>query len=313
MSSGYAKIPRALVDDPRYRALSDAAARLYIALRAGPGAMSSGIYRTTIMAIAGEADRSPKQTRDLMSELQGSGLVEFDEGARVILIPDAVLDFPPNNPNGVESWARIVEALPPSPLRLRWVHLAMDSVRESWHGPIDRVMRRLRDEEVQGEPADPGEGPAEPRKARRRPDQRGAWEAEVDSAMEGWRLITGQNLRSESHRKFARGRIKEGFAVQDLLVVAKWAAEGPDASWWRGENDRQTVYLRPSTLWQPTKFEGYLLSANRWVADAETTDGATIGDRDDDARVAAMYDQLGDRLQGEDVEEQGEEQIPEFE
>ncbi|HDX9050790.1 TPA: conserved phage C-terminal domain-containing protein [Yersinia enterocolitica] len=74
-------------------------------------------------------------------------------------------------------------------------------------------------------------------------------------------LTTGSRYQtSKSSLENIRARLKEQFTVAELNLTidylqAKWA-EDPD----------MTEYRRPSTIFQPTKFPGYLEGANRWHA-----------------------------------------------
>uniref|UniRef100_A0A8I0CXP4 Conserved phage C-terminal domain-containing protein n=1 Tax=Pseudomonas tritici TaxID=2745518 RepID=A0A8I0CXP4_9PSED len=55
-----------------------------------------------------------------------------------------------------------------------------------------------------------------------------------------------------------RARIGEGFTVSELVLVVDYC----NAKW--GDDLKMSDYLRPQTLFQPSKFPGYLKSANSW-------------------------------------------------
>lgn len=55
-----------------------------------------------------------------------------------------------------------------------------------------------------------------------------------------------------------RARIGEGFTVDELVLVVDYS----NAKW--GDDLKMSDYLRPQTLFQPSKFPGYLKSANNW-------------------------------------------------
>lgn len=67
---------------------------------------------------------------------------------------------------------------------------------------------------------------------------------------------TGSKFRSsmESTRRHIRARLKEGFTVEDCKRVIDDRVRR-----WKGTEQEQ--YLRPSTLFAPSKFEGYLNAA----------------------------------------------------
>lgn len=56
-----------------------------------------------------------------------------------------------------------------------------------------------------------------------------------------------------------RARIAEGYTVEELSLVVDYC----NAKW--SEDLTMATYLRPQTLFQPSKFPGYLKSANSWA------------------------------------------------
>ena len=56
-----------------------------------------------------------------------------------------------------------------------------------------------------------------------------------------------------------RARIGEGYTVEELSLVVDYC----NAKW--SEDLTMSAYLRPQTLFQPTKFPAYLKSANSWA------------------------------------------------
>lgn len=66
--------------------------------------------------------------------------------------------------------------------------------------------------------------------------------------------------KSRSSLENIRARLREGYSVSDLKLVIDLKHEH-----WH-ENDKQYQYMRPETLFRPSKFEGYLQSATRWEA-----------------------------------------------
>ncbi|MCL9630907.1 conserved phage C-terminal domain-containing protein [Enterobacter ludwigii] len=56
-----------------------------------------------------------------------------------------------------------------------------------------------------------------------------------------------------------RARIGEGFSVEELSLVVDYC----NAKW--SEDLTMAAYLRPQTLFQPSKFQGYLKSAKSWA------------------------------------------------
>lgn len=56
-----------------------------------------------------------------------------------------------------------------------------------------------------------------------------------------------------------RARLGEGFSTEDLILVVDYAT----AKW--GQDLQMAEYLRPTTLFLPIKFPGYLQGASKWT------------------------------------------------
>lgn len=60
----------------------------------------------------------------------------------------------------------------------------------------------------------------------------------------------------ESNKKFIRARLAEGHSVEDLKAVV----DSKVAEW---KNTQMEMYLRPETLFNATKFQGYIVRTKR--------------------------------------------------
>lgn len=73
-------------------------------------------------------------------------------------------------------------------------------------------------------------------------------------------LVTSSRYQvSTTSLQNIRARIGEGYTVEELSLVVDYC----NAKW--SEDLTMAAYLRPQTLFQPTKFPGYLKSANSWA------------------------------------------------
>lgn len=71
-------------------------------------------------------------------------------------------------------------------------------------------------------------------------------------------LTTGSRFTNcNSSLEHIRARLREGFTSDELQLVVEYKVED-----WRGSEQEQ--YLRPMTLFTPSKFPGYLQKAGRW-------------------------------------------------
>lgn len=64
---------------------------------------------------------------------------------------------------------------------------------------------------------------------------------------------------SKTSMEHIRARLGEGFSTEDLTLVVDYAT----AKW--GQDLQMVEYLRPTTLFLPTKFPGYLQGARKWA------------------------------------------------
>jgi uncharacterized phage protein (TIGR02220 family) len=76
---------------------------------------------------------------------------------------------------------------------------------------------------------------------------------EIDEVIEYLNNKTGKEFKKKtsSHRKFISGRLNEGYSIDDLKYVIDIMCEE-----WKDTN--MDMYLRPETLFNPTKFQTYI-------------------------------------------------------
>jgi len=76
----------------------------------------------------------------------------------------------------------------------------------------------------------------------------------VTEILEMFNKLTGKNLKvtTDAHRKHVRGRLADGFTVDDFKKVIIWKIQ----QW--GDNPKMAMYIRPETLFIPGKFDQYL-------------------------------------------------------
>lgn len=98
-------------------------------------------------------------------------------------------------------------------------------------------------------------------------------------------LVSGSRFqKSRSSLENIRARLREGYSVSDLKLVIDLKHEH-----WH-ENDKQYQYMRPETLFRPSKFEGYLQSATRWEAKGRPSRDTWDKTRERDINVMSIPD-----------------------
>lgn len=74
-------------------------------------------------------------------------------------------------------------------------------------------------------------------------------------------LTTGSRFQvCKTSLEHIRARLREGFTPEELMLVVDYSTE----KW--GKDLKMAEYLRPTTLFLPSKFPGYLQSATKWAA-----------------------------------------------
>ena len=83
---------------------------------------------------------------------------------------------------------------------------------------------------------------------------------QAKQALKHLNLITGSRYQpANSSLENMRARLREGHTLEELQLVIEYK----QVHW--GDSPKMAEYLRPATLFQPAKFEGYLLSATKWA------------------------------------------------
>ena len=291
------KVPADLTSSRAFELGSDSERALYLWLFVGPLLHPSGLTRLGYSQLADAYRRPlPEILADLL-RLQEAEEV-FTDG-ELVYLPRFL---PPENPNQLVAVVRYALGLPESALRARWAVKLVTSVPSHWLARVNGDTQRLMSQPTYRAPAPivaahvparpeapraiaavvlPSPAASEPPGPVFRLSSEPAEPAKHEfgnQALGSWNRLTGQTLRGDTGPKLARGRKAEGATLEDLRLVAEWAARGPRAAWFRGANDRRTNYLRPSTLWQASKFWEYLEAAQTWKVHGE--------DGEDDRRAA---------------------------
>lgn len=127
----YRKVKVKMWDSPGFKALSALAPSgqsLFIYLLTGPFTSAiPGLFKGGRAAMAEELGWEQEAFDEALNEALSIGLVEVDLKARLVWIPEAIQDNPPESPNVVKSWAKPFENLPDCPLKLK----AWDSLRSA--------------------------------------------------------------------------------------------------------------------------------------------------------------------------------------
>lgn len=102
-----------------------------------------------------------------------------------------------------------------------------------------------------------------------KPRSRAWFDDVLDSSIAYLNLVTGSKFRpesSDSQKLVARIRpLKHPADREQIATAIRCMIDFKFAEW--GSDSKMAQYLRPATLFQPTKFESYIGAARRWDAD----------------------------------------------
>jgi len=76
----------------------------------------------------------------------------------------------------------------------------------------------------------------------------------IDEVLMTFNKLTGKklNIKTDAYRKLIRGRLTDGYSVEDLKRVIIWKIQ----QW--GSDKKMAQYIRPDTLFRPSHFDIYL-------------------------------------------------------
>jgi len=292
MHGTYARVSRGLVESPEFLALSDAARQVVLWLAVA--GHWSGLSALDANLIAAHLVRPVAWAEGALAELAEAEIVWLS--GRTIYVPGALEAFPPANPNMLCSAVRHGLSLPDSPTRAMWAGDLAALARPEWvNRECDLGLSRMTGRRPRPEsrlaiqprplapaPTPPSPAPPETPAEAPRPVEAPSARAEAPMPASGparsvpgpspaailgaWNDNAGQHVRAQSFVSTGRARLAEGYTLDDLGLVARWAAHGPKSAWFAGANDRKTSYLSPRTLWRQTNFPRYLEQAGAWVA-----------------------------------------------
>ena len=113
----YRKIDTRILFDQKFNQLSSEAKLVFLHLLIHPDLTSLGAMRASIPGIAHELRWEVEQLRSVIEVLRRQGMVSADEKASFIWFPNFLKHNPPESPNVVKSWSRVLAGLPECPLR----------------------------------------------------------------------------------------------------------------------------------------------------------------------------------------------------
>ena len=137
----YRKISTIIWNDEKFRTLSDKAQLVFLFVLTHPHMTSLGAMRGTLDGLAAELNKWPSKVfREAFQECSAKGLVEVDESACFIGVPNSLKHNPPENPNVVKSWRKCWDDIPECRHKSHWRN-ELKSIRKGYRKGLRKPYR----------------------------------------------------------------------------------------------------------------------------------------------------------------------------
>ncbi|WP_321340955.1 hypothetical protein [Breoghania sp.] len=120
----YRKIDVRIWNDEKFRELSDFGQLAFLFILTHPNMTALGAMRATLPGLAAEKGWNEKAFRKAFGEASGRGMVEHDERASIIALPNFLKYNQPESPNVVKAWEKALDLIPESELKILTIQRA---------------------------------------------------------------------------------------------------------------------------------------------------------------------------------------------
>lgn len=239
----YQKIYTQIWNDEKFVELSPAAQRFFLYLLTAPNSNLIGMYILKDGYACDDLRCSQKDFQKLLAEVLQQKLISYDEKHKVILIKNYLKHNPITNPNQLKAAIKILSSLPKTYL-LQELKGIIEGLQEGLtKGLLKGILYSVT----------ASDSVSDTDSVKEKGSMRGKDEIPYKEIIEDLNEQSGKQYRvTGSSKELITARWKEGFTLEDfqrvhLNMAVKW------------KNDpAMNQYLRPSTLYQASKFESYL-------------------------------------------------------
>ncbi|MBX9452042.1 MAG: hypothetical protein KL801_09405 [Mesorhizobium sp.] len=122
--SRYRKIDVRIWNDEKFRDLSDAGQLAFLFVLTHPSMTALGAMRATMAGLAAEKRWTPEAFTEAFGEALAKGMLEHEERAACVAVPNFLRYNPPENPNVVKAWASSLDLIPEGSLKILTIQRA---------------------------------------------------------------------------------------------------------------------------------------------------------------------------------------------
>jgi hypothetical protein len=142
----YRKIDPRIWNDAKFRTLSDKGKLTFLFILTHPYMTSLGAMRATVSGLAEELHWGQKAFAEAFEEGLGKGLFQFDAEASFLGVPNFLKYNPPESPNVVKSWEKIVDLIPECQMKNELIEYVKDFLKglgEPFRKALPKEVERL--------------------------------------------------------------------------------------------------------------------------------------------------------------------------
>jgi hypothetical protein len=115
--SRYRKIDTRIWNDEKFREMSDAGQLAFLFILTHPSMTALGAMRATIPGLAAEKRWTAEAFQEAFGEALSKGMVEHEEPAACVAVPNFLKYNPPESPNVVKAWSAALDLIPEGRLK----------------------------------------------------------------------------------------------------------------------------------------------------------------------------------------------------
>jgi hypothetical protein len=115
----YRKVDSKIWNDDKFRSLTDDGKLVFLFILTHPHMTGLGAMRATIPGLAAELKWSTKAFQEAFGEALRKGIIEYDEDACFVGLPNFIKYNPPESANVVKSWGKVWTDIPECSLQVK--------------------------------------------------------------------------------------------------------------------------------------------------------------------------------------------------
>jgi hypothetical protein len=238
----YRKIDTRIWNDAKFSALSERGKLVFFFILTHPNLTMLGAMRASVPGLAAELRMQPRAFTEAFSEVLSRGMVEHDEKASFLWLPNFLRYNSPENPNIVRSWPKVFDLLPECEMKqqlLKRLKASTEGLSEGFQEAFAEAFPKAMPNQEQEQEQE------QERTASLRPEENESPRSRPDAFLTAWNENRGDLPRvlelGDDRRKKLQVRIRGGLTIERFTEAVKRCATTPflagKKSEWRADFD----------------------------------------------------------------------------